>query len=145
MKIFNRTTKKIEELSYIVNSQDMASEMMLRSDQIKYNRDEDQYEANDEEIRWWEKWLEEQSLADDMEDDVKTLVRDEKFQNSEWISHRIEELKMEAGWCDFEDIPRETQKLLKELYKDIQEWSNKMGYKPVEGYWRLEPEPDSLT
>ena len=137
-KIYNTTTEETEEILYVVNGTDCSSDIMLTSLNITFNKEEDRHEADDEEIRWWESWFKEESYADQLENDLKELEKERKWDDNGWISNRIEESKIEAGWCDFEDGPKEKQRLFRELYADIKEWVVLKGYDPVQGYWRFE-------
>lgn len=142
MIIYNTDTQTEEEIRYICNYQDM-SELALESGQIKYNKEEGRYEASDEEIRWWEDWFEQAMIADDMENDLKEIVSDYAkmgYEYSfEWIPDEIDYLNQDAGWSEFSEVPRERQRLYRELYRKIQEWwNNKDNDCPVEGYHRLE-------
>lgn len=146
MEIYNTDTKETETITYLCNGLDMANEWICGYDstQVKYNKEEERYEANNEEIRYWEKWFNDSSLADDMENDIKEIIKElyrKGYQRDsfEWIRNKIHELENEAGWCDFDQIPKERQKLYRELYKEVQEWWNsKNDVDQIEGYWRLE-------
>lgn len=59
MEIYNTDTKETETISYYYNGCDCSEDLACNSDQIKYNEEEERYEANNEEIRYWEKWFEE--------------------------------------------------------------------------------------
>jgi hypothetical protein len=137
-KIYNTTTEETEEILYVANGTDCSSDIMLTSPNITFNKEEDRHEADDDEIRWWENWFKEESYADQLERDLKELEKERKWDDDGWISNRIEESKIEAGWCDFEDGPKEKQRLFRELYSDIKEWVVLKGYDPVQGYWRFE-------
>lgn len=82
--------------------------------------------------------------ADDMKNDLKEMVRELERKgywrdSFEWIRNKIDEVNNEAGWCDFEQVPKERQKLYRELYKEVKEWwNNKNDVDQIEGYWRLE-------
>lgn len=144
MEIYNTDAKETETITYLCNGQDMAGELASDSNRVKYNPDRDRYEANNEEIRYWEKCFEETGEADDMENDLKEMLRELERKgywrdSFEWIRNKIDEVNNEAGWCDFEQVPRERQKLYRELYKEVQEWWNgKNEVDQIEGYWRLE-------
>lgn len=144
MKIYNTDTKETEAIDYYYNGCDCSEDLALQSDQIKYNSEEERYEANDEEIRYWEKYFEETGEADDMENDLKEMVRELERKgywrdSFDWIRNKIHEVNNEAGWCDFEQVPKERQKLYRELYNEVREWWNgKNDVDQIEGYWRLE-------
>lgn len=144
MIIYNTDTKTEETISYISNGQDMSQELALSSDQIKYNKEEDRYEASDEEIRYWEDWFEKTTFADDMENDLKEIVRDlertDDWRSILWILREIELLYGEFAYKEHANLPLARQRAYKLLYKKIQKWWNEGLEKEnrIEGYWRLE-------
>jgi hypothetical protein len=143
MEIYNTDTKETETISYSLNGCDCSQDIALDSDQIKYNEEEERYEASDEEIRYWKDWFNETIQADDMENDLKELIREKHrqgyYESLDWVRNKIDEINQECGWSEFSEVPKERQKLYKELYTEVKEWWNsKNDVDPIEGYWRLE-------
>jgi hypothetical protein len=124
MKIFNTTTREVETLTYYDRSQnasqqqDSAADVTADDPCIKYNPDEDRYQATGEAIDYWRQWFDQAEKADDLERELRQLARETK--GLDWILDRITELNQEAGWSGFDDVPAERIKAFKALKSGVE-------------------------
>lgn len=140
MIIYNTDTNQEIEISYCMgsnNQTDCSLDIMGGYPQLKYNKEEERHEADQDTIDYWQNWFEKSTTADDLERDLKEIEREKKIG---WISDVLEEINNEAGHSDFTENPNIRIKVYKDLYKEIQDWQGEMGYEKVSGYWRFEQE-----
>jgi len=125
MEIFNTTTNEAETLTYYDRSsqasqqQDSSADVTADDPCIKYNPNQDRYEASGEAIDYWREWFDRSEKADDMERELRQMAREEK--SLSWIVDRIEEVNQEAGWSGFDDVPAERIKAFEALKSGLVE------------------------
>lgn len=132
MEIYNLTTGTLEELTYYDRSrqahqqQDSAPDITADDPGIKYNPDEDRYEATAEAIGYWREWFEVSEQADDLERAARDLSR--RGAVWAWIAEKVDEAMQEAGWSAFDDVPAARIKALQALEAEVDAWAEEHGY-----------------
>ena len=125
MKIYNTTTRELETLEYYDRSQnasqqqDSSADITADDPCIKYNPNEDRYQATGEAIDYWRQWFDQAEKADDLERELRQLAGETK--GLDWILDRITEVNQEAGWSGFDDVPAERIKAFEALKSELVE------------------------
>lgn len=106
MKIWNTTTNEFETLIYAPTGCDCLGELTADDDCIRYNADEDRYEADGAAIEFWREWIEEAEEADALEEELADKLGDKMAAS---------EVSIEAASSvEFNDGPRARIAALKE-------------------------------
>ena len=117
MKIYNTTTRELETLTYYDRSQnasqqqDSSADITADDPCIKYNPDEDRYQASGEAIDYLRQWFDQAEKADDLEREVRELLA---VQGESDISGRIRE-EVDQHYFEEDTWPRQRMTLLSGL------------------------------
>ena len=82
MKIWSTNTRELIEISWYMNGQDMASEILGQYDDpmIVWNHDTEQLEGTRDAIQWWENYIQTRKQ-------INALVNDRFDQSITWASN----------------------------------------------------------
>lgn len=122
MEIYNTTTNAIIDLTYydrsidVAQQQDTAEEFVARDPDVVYNQEEDRYEASQETIDYWEAWLDKTMQGDELEREVREMLRQaDETDVSERIHYEIDE-----HYTDDDVWPQQRIVLLEEFKSQIE-------------------------
>lgn len=122
MEIYNTTTNAIIDLTYydrsidVAQQQDTAEEFVARDPDVVYNQEEDRYEASQETIDYWEAWLDKTMRADDLEREVREML---KQADETDVSERIH-YEIDQHYTDDDVWPQQRIVLLEEFKAQIE-------------------------
>ena len=125
MEIYNITTNEVETLRYYDRSQnasqqqDSSADVTAGDPNITFDPNEGHYQASGEAIDYWRQWFAKSETADDLERELRQMVRETK--GLDWILDRITEVNQEAGWSGFDDVPAERIKAFEALKSELVE------------------------
>lgn len=80
MKIYNTDTAETIDLTYAPTGCDCLRDLSADDDGIKYNADEERYEADSETIDWWSDWITATKEADAIVEALKDEVESDEVE-----------------------------------------------------------------
>jgi len=125
MEIYNTTTNEVETLRYHDRSsqasqqQDSSADVTADDPCIKYNPNQDRYEASGEAIAYWREWFDRSEKADDMERELRELLKESSHDDpSEFIRENVNQ-----HYFEHDTWPKQRMTLLSALKVEIESFT----------------------
>lgn len=121
MEIFNTTTNEVETLTYYdrcsqaSQQQDSSADVTADDPCIKYNPNQDRYEASGEAIDYWRQWFDLAEKADDLECELRGLLKASGHDDpSEFIRENVNQ-----HYFEHDTWPKQRMDLLSALKVEV--------------------------